>query len=39
VAVFLAVTAFVHINEPIYGGLRGSPEKSKTFPEECGEWS
>lgn len=31
VAVFLAVTASAHINEPIYGGLRGSPEKSKNF--------
>jgi len=31
VAVFLAVTAFVHINEPFYRGLRGFPEKSRNF--------
>ena len=38
VAVFLAVTASAHINEPVYGGLRGSGENPKTFPGECGEW-
>ena len=38
VAVFLAVTASVHINEPFYGGLRGSGEKSRKFPRMCGEW-
>jgi hypothetical protein len=31
VAVFLAVTAFVHINEPFYRGLRGFLEKSRNF--------
>lgn len=31
VVVFLAVTASAHINEPIYGGLRGSRENPETF--------
>jgi hypothetical protein len=31
VAVFLAVTASAHINEPLHRGLRGSEEKSKKF--------
>jgi hypothetical protein len=36
VAVFLAVTASAHINEPIYTGLRGSKEKSRNFLGGCG---
>jgi hypothetical protein len=32
VAVFLAATASAHINEPVYGGLRGSAENPESFP-------
>lgn len=32
VAVFLAVTASAHINEPSHRGLRGSTENPESFP-------
>src|SRR5207247_1682015 len=32
VAVFRVVTASAHINEPLHGGLRGSPDNPKSFP-------